>query len=188
MDQNTNVGRNEPCPCGSGKKYKRCCGVGAAPKLGVSKLEGMSPEEVQKQLGGVDPQMLSQASQMFNRLPKDQIQRLQSLMQKAMSGKDISCEAEDFENTLPQEFQTFIHSTMRSIQPNLEAQAAAVSENPEMSVDQARTLVQEALAEGKISQAEANVVLGSSSSKGAAPVAEKGSSFSRFWKGLKGEK
>ncbi len=20
------VGRNEPCPCGSGKKYKRCCG------------------------------------------------------------------------------------------------------------------------------------------------------------------
>ncbi|USD67861.1 SEC-C domain-containing protein [Vibrio sp. SCSIO 43136] len=19
------VGRNEPCPCGSGKKYKRCC-------------------------------------------------------------------------------------------------------------------------------------------------------------------
>lgn len=22
----TRVGRNEPCPCGSGKKYKRCCG------------------------------------------------------------------------------------------------------------------------------------------------------------------
>lgn len=22
----TKVGRNEPCPCGSGKKYKRCCG------------------------------------------------------------------------------------------------------------------------------------------------------------------
>jgi len=22
------VGRNEPCPCGSGKKYKRCCGAG----------------------------------------------------------------------------------------------------------------------------------------------------------------
>jgi preprotein translocase subunit SecA len=20
------VGRNEPCPCGSGKKYKNCCG------------------------------------------------------------------------------------------------------------------------------------------------------------------
>ena len=23
------VGRNEPCPCGSGKKYKHCCGRGA---------------------------------------------------------------------------------------------------------------------------------------------------------------
>lgn len=22
------VGRNEPCPCGSGRKYKRCCGAG----------------------------------------------------------------------------------------------------------------------------------------------------------------
>jgi len=21
------VGRNEPCPCGSGKKYKKCCGT-----------------------------------------------------------------------------------------------------------------------------------------------------------------
>jgi len=21
----TNVGRNDPCPCGSGKKYKKCC-------------------------------------------------------------------------------------------------------------------------------------------------------------------
>ena len=23
------IGRNEPCPCGSGKKYKKCCGMGA---------------------------------------------------------------------------------------------------------------------------------------------------------------
>jgi uncharacterized protein YecA (UPF0149 family) len=24
----TQVGRNDPCPCGSGKKYKKCCGAG----------------------------------------------------------------------------------------------------------------------------------------------------------------
>lgn len=24
------VGRNDPCPCGSGKKYKKCCGAGKA--------------------------------------------------------------------------------------------------------------------------------------------------------------
>ena len=23
------VGRNDPCPCGSGKKYKKCCGQNA---------------------------------------------------------------------------------------------------------------------------------------------------------------
>lgn len=23
------IGRNDPCPCGSGKKYKKCCGVSA---------------------------------------------------------------------------------------------------------------------------------------------------------------
>jgi preprotein translocase subunit SecA len=24
------VGRNDPCPCGSGKKYKKCCGQATA--------------------------------------------------------------------------------------------------------------------------------------------------------------
>jgi len=27
--KNDKVGRNDPCPCGSGKKYKKCCGAGA---------------------------------------------------------------------------------------------------------------------------------------------------------------
>jgi len=26
INQNKEVGRNDPCPCGSGKKYKKCCG------------------------------------------------------------------------------------------------------------------------------------------------------------------
>ena len=29
MKTKTNlVGRNDPCPCGSGRKYKKCCGAG----------------------------------------------------------------------------------------------------------------------------------------------------------------
>ena len=28
------VARNEPCPCGSGKKYKQCCGI-SGPKKGL---------------------------------------------------------------------------------------------------------------------------------------------------------
>ncbi len=27
--QGVKIGRNDPCPCGSGKKYKKCCGAGA---------------------------------------------------------------------------------------------------------------------------------------------------------------
>ena len=27
------IGRNEPCPCGSGKKYKKCCGMNSPPML-----------------------------------------------------------------------------------------------------------------------------------------------------------
>ncbi|MCI9232306.1 MAG: hypothetical protein HFH96_14595, partial [Lachnospiraceae bacterium] len=26
--QGRKIGRNEPCPCGSGRKYKNCCGKG----------------------------------------------------------------------------------------------------------------------------------------------------------------
>ena len=39
------IGRNEPCPCGSGKKYKRCCLTN-----GVQAL-GFTPEERQRALG-----------------------------------------------------------------------------------------------------------------------------------------
>jgi len=28
LKENKSVGRNDPCPCGSGKKYKKCCGKG----------------------------------------------------------------------------------------------------------------------------------------------------------------
>lgn len=28
---NQKVGRNDPCPCGSGKKYKNCCSIKSKP-------------------------------------------------------------------------------------------------------------------------------------------------------------
>ena len=31
--RSTKVGRNEPCPCGSGKKFKKCCGSGSSQTL-----------------------------------------------------------------------------------------------------------------------------------------------------------
>ena len=47
------VSRNEPCPCGSGKKYKRCHGVAAAPVLGTPKFGG-NPMAGMGGLSGMD--------------------------------------------------------------------------------------------------------------------------------------
>ncbi len=33
------VGRNEPCPCGSGKKYKKCCESKATFSIEVAQAE-----------------------------------------------------------------------------------------------------------------------------------------------------
>jgi len=35
------IGRNDPCPCGGGLKYKRCCGVGDAPSAKIALSEPM---------------------------------------------------------------------------------------------------------------------------------------------------
>ena len=47
----TKIGRNDPCPCGSGKKYKQCCGRKKEPQEkkrnrgeNVVELEGFQAE------------------------------------------------------------------------------------------------------------------------------------------------
>ncbi len=34
------IGRNAPCPCGSGKKFKKCCGTEPAGRTGLKPMEG----------------------------------------------------------------------------------------------------------------------------------------------------
>ena len=36
LRMNYNIGRNDPCLCGSGKKYKQCCGAAASGGAAVS--------------------------------------------------------------------------------------------------------------------------------------------------------
>ena len=38
------VGRNDPCPCGSGKKYKKCCGANNGKRTPVSRYEDTDEE------------------------------------------------------------------------------------------------------------------------------------------------
>ncbi len=176
------VGRNEPCPCGSRKKYKRCCGVSAAPKLSQPKQDMGGSMFNPSMLDGMDPQMMMQLTQAFQRLPKGQLQRMQSLMQKAMSGKDISVEAQEFEKSLPSDFQEMMRSwgAAAMTQGGMGAEGAdlslsGISDSPfaqleapgqdssgqnssgidasvNMSEEEARALVAKAVAEGKISK------------------------------------
>ncbi len=45
------IGRNEPCPCGSGKKYKRCCQTRDEQRLGDSSdIEGVTESELRRNL------------------------------------------------------------------------------------------------------------------------------------------
>jgi tetratricopeptide (TPR) repeat protein len=42
------VGRNDPCPCGSGKKYKKCCGAGEV--ISLTQVLETEIDELEKQL------------------------------------------------------------------------------------------------------------------------------------------
>jgi hypothetical protein len=206
------IGRNEPCPCRSGKKYKRCCGVAAAPKLSEPKQPAMGsgagpmgPDF----LNQMDPQMMTQMMQAFQRLPKGQLQRLQSLMQKAMSGKDITAEAQEMERTLPPDFQDLMKSFSMAAFANAAqgegGEAGAMSDPnalpaPPMSEEEAKRIVAEAAAAGKISEKQAENLLGEKAQTEVLPglasgdqtasesEAADGSKFGKFWKNLSGKR
>jgi hypothetical protein len=167
----TPVGRNEPCPCGSGKKYKRCHGVDAAPKVTPPKAmaNGPSPAGVPGfDPSKVDPAAMAQMAQLVQRLPKGQLQKIQALMQKAMSGKDVTREAQELERSLPPE----IVSQMAAFAPGmlgaagidpaeLEKAEAEMAAGAGMNADEAKRIIEEAVKEGRLSPEEAAAALAS---------------------------
>lgn len=183
-------GRNEPCPCGSKKKYKRCCGIGAAPQLGTPKspLSSLSAQNAGALPGGIDPsqldpQWMMQFSQALGRLPKGQMQRLQAIMQRAMAGKDVTRDAEDLERSLPPDFQALMQSF--KLPESVTQTAGADGGAPEkMTEEQAKAIVAKAIESGQIAgdqMKQATALLESSTE---APVTGKNSKLSKFWKGL----
>lgn len=138
-DQYKNVGRNEPCPCGSEKKFKRCHGENtpwqgnAKPELPAQALAGEGDESQGDSGGalGFDPSKmdltwLADFSSAIQRLPKGQLSQLQILMQKAMSGKDVARELEELQRKLPTSVQELLQKS-----PALEAQLESASEGSE---------------------------------------------------------
>jgi hypothetical protein len=187
------IARNEPCPCGSGKKYKRCHGVAAAPKLSApAQSPDLGAGGGMPQLPeGFNNEMMMQMAQMFQRLPKGQLQKLQSIMQRAMSGKDVTREAQDFEKTLPVEFQSMLQGMagmpgMGAMQPDIETAAAPdllsntpKLSKPELSEEEARKIVEQAAASGKLSKDEADALLAGKSDEATAEKA--GGGIGRFF-------
>lgn len=158
------VSRNEPCPCGSGKKYKRCHGVSAPPKLSTPAASapgaGGDPSEMLKNM---DPQAVAQMQQALARIPRGQLQKLQGLMQRAMSGKDVSQEAADFEQNLPSDLQEQLRGLgmqMMAAQSGGQAPGAApaAASSGELTEEEAKAIVAAAAAEGKISAEQASAL------------------------------
>jgi len=53
------IGRNDPCPCGSGKKYKKCCGS----VVGEPRLDGMSQHDLNLKVSEMHAMMAQREKQ-----------------------------------------------------------------------------------------------------------------------------
>lgn len=193
QDNTPSIGRNEPCPCGSGKKYKRCCGVGAAPKLTQPKTDPSQMPAMPPGMENMDPQMMAQAAQMLQRLPRGQLQRLQSIMQRAMAGKDVTKEAEEFQKTLPPDFQQMMTQfAMVAGQSGMMGPGAgegapalgAPASSGAMTEEEARKIVEAAAKQGKLSDDQAKELLQAEPSS---ESDEKSKGIGKFWKNLTGK-
>lgn len=232
MTTEKQISRNEACPCGSGKKYKRCHGVNAAPVINAPKapawggadggmgagmmggagaagmMSGMptGPGGMPFDPSQLDPAMMMQFTQALQRLPKGQLQRLQSIMQKAMSGKDVSREAAELERSLPPDFQNLMTSfsgmaTGMGGMPGMGGAGADFSGNTagdlidvestagvpaDMTPEKAREIIEAAAKEGKLSASEAESLL-SGTENHTAPDKESEGKMSKFWKSITGK-
>ncbi len=129
---------------------------------------------------------MMQFSQMLQRLPKGQMQRLQSLVQRAMAGKDVTSEAKQFEQSLPPQILEFMKSSPLAAMTGIGADSSAdktatTVESTGMSEEEARRIVEQAAASGKISSDQAGELL----QERADPAGS--SKFSKLWKGLTGK-
>lgn len=77
---NKKINRNEPCPCGSGKKYKKCCGIN-------EKMDFSMPEDMKTGTALDDYMMLFQGIALYG----------EGLMKFDTDGKEIKKAAADFE-------------------------------------------------------------------------------------------
>jgi len=158
-----------------------------AAQAGKDGAAGFSPEQ---------NQMMLQVAQLMQRIPKGQLQRLQSIMQRAMAGKDVRREAAEFEASLPPAFHDLLKNfQMPGGMPGMpgmgmgEAPAIEAEGAPAMTEEEARALVAKAAEQGKISTDEAQKLLDPATGEGGAPMTDeseaKKSGFAKLFKKFK---
>ena len=54
-EKQTRLKKNDPCPCGSGLRYKKCCLAREKHNIRLKRMQGESPEETEKQAGDSRP-------------------------------------------------------------------------------------------------------------------------------------
>jgi hypothetical protein len=133
----------------------------------------------------LDPAMMAQFNQALMRMPRGQLQKLQSIMQRAMAGQDVSREAAELDRIMPPELKQLAASMGGGLGGTLGMPAPeAVSGDlvAEMSEEEARKIVEQAAKSGKISDQEAGALLSSAQKSGA-----KSGGISSLWKKVTGK-
>lgn len=81
------VGRNDPCPCGSGKKFKKCCmknNVVSLDTMISQELDGLQ-EELMRNFGGKNPEKIFEAlEQLARSLKMDELPRSELELSSAL--------------------------------------------------------------------------------------------------------
>ncbi len=91
-ENNRKIGRNEQCPCGSGKKYKRCCGgIGAVE-------EGATPAD----------DTMRELEEFLEGQSIESVEQLQAETDRFMDTKNLA-PREDFDGLSPDQMTWFLH-------------------------------------------------------------------------------
>ena len=130
----------------------------------------------------MDPKVLMELSQLIQKLPAEQLGRMQTLMHNTMAGYDMKKEMEEFEKSLPPDFREKIikilgptvtssaspyseiqglnthNDNVIDISPN-PIESASAESSVEMNLHEARLTILKAVASGSIQPEEAEKLL-----------------------------
>jgi len=93
------VGRNDPCPCGSGKKFKKCCALKSSMEKRVFKqIESRNLDSNERRMKGILARSFKENFPEANEKPKDLVQSKKEL-------DESTAELEKLKEKLPKKNQ-----------------------------------------------------------------------------------